>query len=369
MSKKDDKRRKPADTEVGYGRPPKATQFQKGQSGNDRGRPRKSDTAKVPSDHWGISLRGPDTIFYEPVNATINGKQRPIPAIEAVHRRRINDAIKGGNRLLQRDVIARADAHEQELLRWEVERFLQLKEKKTEGEALIAQAKARGLPEPELLPHPDDIIIDEETTTATIDGPATRDDLAVFNFMLAVREHYVIRAAYQRQFPPLLRPFTERDFEALKIGAESMNDALCTRLRWGPPGFWAAMRLYEKKGYRFLEADLENSLETVARAWANESALDTLRESKHVAKFMIKLLAFKTRKRERTIWQRWYNQIREVLGMALGEAAVATWPKRYPTRSYAETMEIAARLSPEARARGEAFVEMLTQTGPVATPG
>jgi hypothetical protein len=40
MSKKSKK--SDADYEVGYGKPPKATQFKKGQSGNKKGRPKKS---------------------------------------------------------------------------------------------------------------------------------------------------------------------------------------------------------------------------------------------------------------------------------------------------------------------------------------
>jgi hypothetical protein len=116
MSKTRNSDGRSGDATVGYGRPPTATQFKKGQSGNPRGRPRKSETAQAPSDHWGTSLHAIGRIAYEPVNVTLNGKQTTIPAIEAVHRRQINDAMKGGNRLLQRDVIARADAYEREQL-------------------------------------------------------------------------------------------------------------------------------------------------------------------------------------------------------------------------------------------------------------
>lgn len=38
---------KKKDYEVGYGKPPKATQFKKGQSGNSKGRPRKSENVRT----------------------------------------------------------------------------------------------------------------------------------------------------------------------------------------------------------------------------------------------------------------------------------------------------------------------------------
>ena len=225
------------DNVTGYGRPPKEHQFKKGHSGNERGRPRKVVAEKAPDSHWGTSLYATGRIAYEPVPVTLNGKKTTIPAIEALHRRRLNDALKGGNRLLQREVIADADAHEKQELKREVERYLELQKAKADGEALVAQARAKGLPEPVLIPHPDDIIIDEYQTTATIDGPDTHEGLAVTNHILAVREHLVIRAAYQRQFPPLLSPFTEAHFEGLRSTAHTINEALCKRLRWGPSGF------------------------------------------------------------------------------------------------------------------------------------
>ncbi len=185
-----------------------------------------------------------------------------------------------------------------------------------------------------LLPHPDDIIIDDEAITATVDGPELPRELALCNFMVAVRDHFVIRAAYQRRFPPLFRPFTEDHFKALRIGADALNEGLCNRLHWGPYGFSSAMRAYDKKGYRFLEADLENSLAAIDQAWANEPALEPLRRQRRAVKFMTRLLDFRSRKRERLAWQQQYSQMREVFRLAFGDKAISHWPKRMPTISY-----------------------------------
>jgi hypothetical protein len=59
--------------EVGYGKPPKTTQFKKGISGNPKGRKKPTST---PRDAF-------KTVFSEPVKVTLGGKTRLIPGTEA----------------------------------------------------------------------------------------------------------------------------------------------------------------------------------------------------------------------------------------------------------------------------------------------
>jgi hypothetical protein len=76
------------DYEVGYGRPPKQYQFQKGQSGNARGRPRKKRDKK--------------SILEEIINETItireDGEARKVSKYDALFRSHMAEAIKGDTR-------------------------------------------------------------------------------------------------------------------------------------------------------------------------------------------------------------------------------------------------------------------------------
>lgn len=78
------KRRKAAEPSVGYGRPPKATQFKKGKSGNPKGRPKGSRTV-------GAVLQD---ILQQKIAVTENGKTRRLPALEVMLRRLANDAMR-----------------------------------------------------------------------------------------------------------------------------------------------------------------------------------------------------------------------------------------------------------------------------------
>ena len=72
-----DKRR---DYEVGYGKPPRHTRFQKGQSGNSRGRPGGSKNLKTMLSE----------ALNEPVIITENGRRRKITKREAIVREVVN---------------------------------------------------------------------------------------------------------------------------------------------------------------------------------------------------------------------------------------------------------------------------------------
>jgi hypothetical protein len=69
---------------VGYGRPPKATQFKPGQSGNARGRPRGPRTI-------GAILR---EVIGQKIPVTEGSKARRLPVLEVMLRRLVNEAMK-----------------------------------------------------------------------------------------------------------------------------------------------------------------------------------------------------------------------------------------------------------------------------------
>ena len=71
---------------VGYGKPPRATRFKPGQSGNPKGRPRGSKNESTILKEMlseKLSLRQP------------NGRVKKIPALEGIHRKQLELALKG----------------------------------------------------------------------------------------------------------------------------------------------------------------------------------------------------------------------------------------------------------------------------------
>ncbi|HXH53180.1 MAG TPA: DUF5681 domain-containing protein [Sphingomicrobium sp.] len=76
---------KKRDYEVGYGKPPKATRFKPGQSGNPKGRPKGALGLKA-------MVR---KVFTAPVKVKVAGKTRSMPAMEAITLRLCQRALEG----------------------------------------------------------------------------------------------------------------------------------------------------------------------------------------------------------------------------------------------------------------------------------
>uniref|UniRef100_UPI003B51DF32 DUF5681 domain-containing protein n=1 Tax=Roseovarius indicus TaxID=540747 RepID=UPI003B51DF32 len=77
---------------VGYGRPPKETQFKPGKSGNPKGRPRRAKNIDT-------MLR--DALM-EMIEVTENGKRKRLTKIEALFTKCLNGALKGDQRAIDR---------------------------------------------------------------------------------------------------------------------------------------------------------------------------------------------------------------------------------------------------------------------------
>jgi hypothetical protein len=84
-------KRNRSDYEVGFARPPKATQFKKGTSGNKKGRPK--------------GTKNIATLFrqeiYQGVTIVENGQRRTIPKVQAALKQLTNKAATGDPRAIQ----------------------------------------------------------------------------------------------------------------------------------------------------------------------------------------------------------------------------------------------------------------------------
>lgn len=79
------------DGDIGYGRPPRSTQFKKGKSGNPRGRPK---GAKSLSDRLSKALN-------ETVTINENGTRRRLPKCEALMIQLVNKALVGDTKSIR----------------------------------------------------------------------------------------------------------------------------------------------------------------------------------------------------------------------------------------------------------------------------
>lgn len=82
--------------DVGYGKPPIETQFQKGESGNPAGRPKKSKSP--PTKMLTVKQALVDALV-SPVTITENGKKKEITSLEALVRSSVMRGIQGDKAL------------------------------------------------------------------------------------------------------------------------------------------------------------------------------------------------------------------------------------------------------------------------------
>lgn len=165
------------DYEVGYGKPPKSGQFKPGQSGNVPGRPRKIKEAPVETPKYLPTEKLIRTVGEREHTLRVNGKLTRMTEREAVMQALFQTALKGGP-LAQRTYLQMQLEEDRRLAAEQERRFNSWEEYHDKVKPLFDEARKKGEPEPDLLPHPDDFEFDYGERSVKILGPRDREQAA-----------------------------------------------------------------------------------------------------------------------------------------------------------------------------------------------
>jgi Family of unknown function (DUF5681) len=166
------------DGEVGYKRPPKHSQFKKGQSGNPRGRPRgRKHVEWEPYERVKLLMLQE---AYRLVEIKEGGKTIFLPLIQVMIRKMGVLAAQGNSRARRDYMDLLSLIEEEKSASYQVYQKKLFDYKMDVGEEYERRKKLNPS-EPAPLPHPDDIIINPVTGKITLCGPMTKEEEVWWN--------------------------------------------------------------------------------------------------------------------------------------------------------------------------------------------
>ncbi|MCT2541262.1 DUF5681 domain-containing protein [Sedimentimonas flavescens] len=159
--------------EVGYGKPPEKSRFQKGQSGNPRGRPKGSKN-KVPGPHEERMKAIILLEAYRSIKLRDGTRNVSVPMVQAVMRSVTVNAVKGQHRAqrLFAELLASVEASRK---LHSDETFKSALDYKITWERELNRRARLGITDlPEPVPHPDHIMLDMDAGEVRVLGPLTQ---------------------------------------------------------------------------------------------------------------------------------------------------------------------------------------------------
>jgi hypothetical protein len=224
---------KKSDDDVGYKKPPKATQFKKGKSGNPCGRPKGAKNREIAV--GGDELRA---IILREARRTISvregGQMVTYQVAETVVRSLAIDAARGKPNAQKQFLTLYAASEEADRLE-ALHAFEAAIDYKHRAQRELEFRQHTGTSGPEIIPHPEDVVVDPAAGTVKFKGPIDKKEQEQLEFLLEREEAFEQEAEYFRgkltkTRNPEKRRSLERDIERSLQTAREMRDLI--DIRW-----------------------------------------------------------------------------------------------------------------------------------------